>query len=56
MYYRSLKNYFYDILSLKNIITDIEPIVLNNQEKIGVNPYIIMILYEIICNTVIKSK
>ena len=32
--------FFFDMLSLENIISDIEPNVSNKQEKNGVNPYI----------------
>ena len=39
LYFQLLK-YFFDMLSLENIISDIKPNVLNKQEKIGVNPYI----------------
>ena len=34
------KKIFFDMLSLENIISDIEPNVSDKQEKIGVNPYI----------------
>ena len=39
MYFQLLKKYFFDMLSLENIISDIVPTVSNKQEKIGVNPY-----------------
>ena len=55
MYFQLLKKIF-DMLSLENIISDIEPNVSNKQEKFGVNPYIVMILYEMILNTIITSK
>ena len=53
MYFQLLK-IFFDMLSLENIISDIVPNVSNKQEKIGVNPYSGMILYGIICNTIIR--
>ena len=31
--------FFFDMLSVENIISDIVPNVSNKQEKIGVNPY-----------------
>ena len=34
-----LKKYFFDMLSLENIIWDIEPNVSNKQEFFCVNPY-----------------
>ena len=40
MYFQLLKKYFFDMLSLENIISDIEQNVSNKQEKFGVNPYI----------------
>ena len=39
MYFQLLKKYFFDMLLLENIISDIEPNVLYKQEKITVNPY-----------------
>ena len=54
MYFQLLKKYLDDddMLSLENIISDIEPNVSNKQ---GI-PTVVTILYEIICNTIIKSK
>ena len=40
MYLQLLKKYIFDILSLENIISEIEPNVSNKQKKIGVNPYV----------------
>ena len=40
MYLQLLKKYIFDILSLENIISEIEPNVSNKQEIIGVNPYV----------------
>ena len=40
MYFQVVKNSFYDMLSLKNIISDIEPNVSKRQENFGVKPYI----------------
>ena len=51
MYFQLLKKYFFDMLSLENIISDIVP----NVKKLMQIPTVVMILYEIICNT-IKSK
>ena len=36
----SAVEFFFDMLSLENIISDIEPNVSNKEEKIGVNPNI----------------
>ena len=38
--FSAVEKIFFDMLSLENIISDIEPNVSNKQEKIGVNPYI----------------
>ena len=56
--FSAIKNYFYDMLSLENIISDIEPNDSNKQEKIWFKSILnlAMILYEIICNTIISSK
>ena len=40
MYLQLLKKYYFDMLSLENIISDIEPNVSNKREIIGVNPYV----------------
>ena len=40
MYFQVVKNSFYDMLSLKNIISDIEPNVSKRQENFGLKPYI----------------
>ena len=56
MYFQLLKKNFFDMLSLEIIISDIEPNVSNKQEKFGVLPTLVMILYEIICYTIITSK
>ena len=43
------KNFFFDMLSLENIISDIEPNVSNKQENIWCkSPTVVKILYEII--------
>ena len=39
MYFQLLKKYFFDMLSLENIISDIVLKVSNKQEKFDVNPY-----------------
>ena len=39
IYVFSAVDFFSDMLSLKNIISDIVPNVSNKQEKIGENPY-----------------
>ena len=39
MYFQLLIFFFFDTLSLENIISDIEQNVSNKQEKFGVNPY-----------------
>ena len=39
MYFQLLKKYFFDKLSLENIISDIVLNFSNKQEKFGVNPY-----------------
>ena len=38
--FSAVEKIFFDMLSLKNIISDIETNVSNKQEKFGVNPYI----------------
>ena len=52
MYFQLLKIYFFDMLSLENIISDIEQAGKNLVQI----PTLVMILYEIICNTIITSK
>ena len=37
--FSAVKIYFFDMLLLENIISDIEPNVSNKQEKFGVNAY-----------------
>ena len=38
--FSAIEKIFFDMLSLENIISDIEPIVSNKQENFGVIPYI----------------
>ena len=38
--FSAVEKILFDMLSLENIISDIEPTVSNKQEKFGVNPYI----------------
>ena len=50
--FSAVEKIFFDMLFLENIISDIEPNVSKKQEKIWCK----LVMYEIICNTIITSK
>ena len=54
--FSAVEKTFFDMLSLENIFQTLNQMSQTSRRKIGVNPYIGMILYEIIYNTIITSK
>ena len=48
--------FFFDMLSLENIISDMSKCLKQAGKTLVQIPTVVMILYEIICNTIITSK